>query len=199
MFAPGCSHELFAALGNFLFHGSSPSYFVPEKTATRKWFWVSWAPDDACRQDFLLAIAARSEKFDPGVHKAKESRKPKVLSVFHCLILAFLDIEGRQKLGHRFHSMLVHLFKLPLIKALVTSHLFCTYPISTQGELPCFVLFFMLSLSALGTKAETKGLCKFTLFFVYSYILANPIYTKALALNGNICCCYQISVFASWE
>lgn len=71
--------------------------------------------------------------------------------------------------------MLVHLFKLPLIKSLVTSHLFCTYPISTQGELPCFVLFFMLSLSALGTKAETKGLCKFTLFFVYSYTLANPI------------------------
>lgn len=38
MSALGCSHELLAALGNFLFHGSVPSYLVPEKPDTGQGF-----------------------------------------------------------------------------------------------------------------------------------------------------------------
>lgn len=45
--------------------------------------------------DKSLPLWWRSEKFDPSLHKAKERLNPKPVSVFHSLILAFLDIEDR--------------------------------------------------------------------------------------------------------
>lgn len=124
MFALGCSCELLVPLRSLLFHGSIPGISFLRGPIQDKGFESLEPLTVDADKTFFLPLCWGSGKFDPGVHKAKKV----VTQGTTCFPLSHPCI-----LGHwgqtKFKAQILQQIHLYKIKALETSHLFCTYPI----------------------------------------------------------------------